>query len=237
MYAETLNEPHTIDVLLVEDHKDLAITVGSYLEGADMTVDYASDGQIAYSLATANDYDCIVLDLMLPKMDGMEVCRRLRDSGHKVPILMLTARDQLSDKLEGFNTGSDDYMVKPFELPELEARINSLVRRARDSAEDIVMRIDDLEFDTQRMIVRRGGKRLKLSPTGMRILKILMRESPHLVTREAIENELWGELLPASDTLRSHIYNLRKIIDRGQSVRLLHTVQSMGFKIAHPKDL
>ena len=226
-----------IDVLLVEDHNDLAATVGSYLEGAEMTVDYASDGKIAYNLASSNQYDCIVLDLMLPKLDGLEVCEKLRQEGHNIPILVLTARDQLNDKLEAFESGSDDYMVKPFELPELEARINSLVRRSRGSSESNIMQVADLVFDTQTMMVEREGKRLKLSPTGIRILKILMRESPRLVTREAIEHELWGQLQPASDTLRSHMYNLRKVVDRPFGTKLLHTIQSMGFKITHPNEL
>lgn len=226
-----------VDVLLVEDHNDLAATVGSYLEGAEMTVDYASDGKIAYNLASSNQYDCIVLDLMLPKLDGIQVCEKLRKEGHNIPILVLTARDQLNDKLEAFGSGSDDYMVKPFELPELEARINSLVRRSRGSSESSTMQVADLVFDTQTMTVEREGKRLKLSPTGIRILKILMRESPRLVSREAIEHELWGQLLPASDTLRSHMYNLRKVVDRPFGTKLLHTIQSMGFKIAHPDEL
>jgi len=226
-----------IDVLLVEDHKDLAVTVGSYLEGAKMTVDYASDGSIAYNLASSNIYDCIVLDLMLPKMDGIEVCQKLREQGVNIPILMLTARDQLDDKLEAFNTGGDDYMVKPFELPELEARILALVRRARGEAHNGVMQIDDLIFDTNTMNVERSGRRLRLSPTAMKILKILMRESPRLVSREALEHELWGELMPDSDTLRSHMYNLRKMVDRPFPTKLVHTVQGMGFKVARPQDL
>lgn len=226
-----------IDVLLVEDHKDLAVTVGTYLEGANMAVDYASDGNIAFNLASSNLYDCIVLDLMLPKMDGIQVCQKLREQGCNIPVLVLTARDQLDDKLEAFNMGGDDYMVKPFELPELEARIHALVRRARGDTHSGIMQIDDLIFDTNTMNVEREGNRLKLSPTAMRILKILMRESPRLVSREALEHELWGELMPDSDTLRSHMYNLRKIVDRPFPTKLVHTVQGMGFKVARPQDL
>lgn len=223
-------------VLLVEDHADLAETVGAYLEGIGLNMDFAPDGAIALNLLEENHYDAVILDLMLPKIDGMQVCRRLRDKGVGIPVLMLTARDQLDDKLEGFEHGADDYLVKPFELEELAARVNALIRRARGEISDGAMRVADLVFDPRTMRVEREGERVPLSPTSLRILKILMRESPRLVSREQLENELWGDMLPDSDTLRSHMYNLRKGIDRPYATKLLHTVQGMGFKLAHPDD-
>ena len=223
-------------ILLVEDHADLAETVGAYLEGMGLNMDFAPDGAIALNLLDENHYDAVILDLMLPKVDGMQVCRRLRDKGSGVPVLMLTARDQLDDKLEGFEQGADDYLVKPFELEELAARVNALIRRARGEISDGAMRVADLVFDPRTMRVEREGSRVTLSPTSLRILKILMRESPRLVSREQLENELWGDMLPDSDTLRSHMYNLRKGIDRPFDTKLLHTVQGMGFKLAHPDD-
>ena len=223
-------------ILLVEDHNDLAASIGDYLESAGFAMDFAADGAIALNLLDENPYDIIVLDLMLPKIDGIRVCERLRERGDGTPILMLTARDQLDDKVAGFNAGADDYLVKPFEMEELEMRIRALIRRARGEMSDGAMRVGDLVFDPRTMRVEREGERVNLSPTSIRILKVLMRESPRLVSREQLENELWGDMLPDSDTLRSHMYNLRKGIDRPYKTKLLHTVQGMGFKLATPDD-
>jgi DNA-binding response OmpR family regulator len=223
-------------ILLVEDHDDLAASIGDYLESSGFAMDYAADGAIALNLLAENTYDAIILDLMLPKIDGIRVCERLRERGDGTPILMLTARDQLEDKVTGFNAGADDYLVKPFEMEELNARIKALIRRARGEMSDGALRVGDLVFDPRTMRVERAGERLNLSPTSTRILKVLMRESPRLVSREQLENELWGDMLPDSDTLRSHMYNLRKGIDRPFKTKLLHTVQGMGFKLATPEE-
>ncbi len=223
-------------ILLVEDHDDLAATIGGYMENSGFAMDYAADGSIALNLLEEHHYDLIVLDLMMPKVDGIKVCKRLRDRGDSTPILMLTARDSLDDKLEGFDSGADDYLVKPFEMDELIARASALIRRARGEVSDGAIKVGDLVFDPRTMRVERQGQRLNLSPTSIRILRVLMRESPRLVSREQIENELWGDMLPDSDTLRSHMYNLRKSIDRPFESKLLHTVQGMGFKLAHPDD-
>jgi DNA-binding response OmpR family regulator len=223
-------------VLLVEDHDDLAATIGAWLEDAGFACDYAADGSIALNLVTEHEYDAIVLDLMLPRVNGIRVAEKLRDDGVATPILMLTARDQLDDKIEGFNAGADDYVVKPFETEELIARLRALIRRARGETGEGQLKLGDLVFDPRLMRVERSGERITLSPTAMRILKILMRESPRVVSREQIENELWGDTLPDSDTLRSHVYNLRKGIDRPFEHKLLHTVQGMGFKLATPDE-
>lgn len=223
-------------ILLVEDHDDLAASIGDYLEAAGFAMDFAADGAIALNLLEENPYDAIILDLMLPKIDGIRVCEKLRERGDGTPILMLTARDQLEDKVSGFAAGADDYLVKPFEMEELQVRIHALIRRARGEMSDGALRVGDLVFDPRTMRVERAGQRVNLSPTSVRILKVLMRESPRLVSREQLENELWGDLLPDSDTLRSHMYNLRKGIDRPFETKLLHTVQGMGFKIATPED-
>ena len=223
-------------ILLVEDHDDLAATIGAYLEDSGYACDYAADGAIALNLLEENDYDAVVLDLMLPRINGVRVAIRMRERGDGTPILMLTARDQLDDKLEGFEAGADDYMVKPFESEELLVRLKALIRRARGETGEGQMKVGDLVFDPRVMRVERAGQRLNLSPTAIRILKVLMRESPRVVSREQIENELWGDTLPDSDTLRSHMYNLRKGIDRPFDTKLLHTVQGMGFKLATPED-
>ncbi|NNL94627.1 MAG: response regulator transcription factor [Xanthomonadales bacterium] len=223
-------------VLLIEDHSDLAATIGDELEARGYTVDFAADGASGLGLALSQQYDLIVLDLMLPKLDGIEVCRQLRKQRVATPILMLTARDQVSDKIEGFDSGTDDYLVKPFDMNELAARIRALLRRSQGEVSDSELRVADLVFDTGSLQVKRAGRRIELSPTCMRILRILMRESPNVVARDKLEQELWGDLLPDSDTLRSHVYNLRREIDRPFPVKLLHTLPGIGFRIAASED-
>ena len=220
-------------VLLVEDNRSLSEMVGEYLESRGFGVDYAGDGVDGFRLATDNSYDAVILDLMLPRMDGLELCRRLRNESKKAtPVLMLTARDTLGDKVNGLDAGADDYLVKPFAIQELEARLRALIRRDRRQVSAEVLRIADLVLDTASLRVTRAGTELQLSPIGLRLLTILMRESPRVVTRRDIEREIWGDGLPDSDTLRSHLYNLRKAIDRPFQKPLLHTVQTAGYRIA-----
>jgi DNA-binding response OmpR family regulator len=235
MYT-TLKIHNNAKILLVEDHKPLAQAVGAYLESAGFIMDYAHDGLCALHLATTQRYDAIILDISLPGIDGLTICLRLRQDAHlSTPILMLTARDQLQDKLAGFQHGADDYLIKPFDMPELEARIVALIRRERGELDEAVYKIHDLSFDTRTMQVIRNGQMIHLSPTCLRILRILMRESPNLVTREQLEQELWGELTPDSDTLRSHLYKLRKAIDKPFDLPLLETQQGLGFRLIAPE--
>ena len=220
-------------ILLVEDNRSLSEMVGEYLESRGFGVDYAGDGMDGYRLAAENSYDVIVLDLMLPRLDGLELCRRLRNEAKKAtPVLMLTARDTLSDKVNGLDAGADDYLVKPFAIQELEARVRALIRRERRQVSAEVLKVGDLVLDTASLRATRGGTELQLSPIGLRLLTILMRESPRVVTRRDIEREIWGDGLPDSDTLRSHLYNLRKAVDRPFQKALLHTVQTAGYRIA-----
>ena len=223
-------------LLLVEDHKDLAEAVGAYLESSGFTMDYAYDGLSALHLASTENYDAIILDIMLPGIDGLEICARLRKDAHlSTPILMLTARDQLDDKLQGFQQGADDYLVKPFDMPELEARLNALIRRQRGELDEAIYQVADLRLDTRTMQVTRQNQIIQLSPTCLRILRILMRESPKLVTREQLEKELWGDLTPDSDALRSHVYKLRKAIDKPFNQALLETQQGLGLRLVAPE--
>jgi len=158
----------------------------------------------------------------------MEVCRRIRQDAHvSTPVIMLTARDQLTDKLDGFGVGADDYLVKPFDLPELEARIEAVVRRARGLAVEYT--IDDLILNAETMLVSRAGKELKLTKRLFDILRVLMRESPKVVTREQLERELWGDEPPDSDSLRSHLYNLRQIVDKPFDIPLIETMTGRGY--------
>jgi DNA-binding response OmpR family regulator len=219
-------------VLLVEDTRQIAETLGEYLESLGYSLDYAPDGLTGLSLATDNSYDVIILDVMLPGMDGITLCRRLRNEGKNVtPILMLTARDALDDKIQGLEAGADDYLVKPFSMRELDARIRALIRRERREVVNQVLRVGDLTLDMATLEVRRAGKSIIVSPLGLQILAILMRESPKLVTRRTIEREVWGDTFPDSDTLRSHMYNLRAAIDKPFGHPLLHTLHSSGYRL------
>lgn len=219
-------------VLIIEDHKDIAEMLYDYFERRNYDLDYASDGRMGFNLASNNEYDIILLDLMLPEMDGLDVCRKLREEARNyTPILMLTARDTLEDKIKGLEIGADDYLVKPFEILELEARIKALMRREGQVAQHEVLQIEDLEFDTGTLEVRRSGKNIYLSPIGLKILNVLMKEAPKVVSRNKLEHEIWGDILPDSDTLRSHMYNLRKQIDKPFDRPLLQTIQSRGYRI------
>ncbi|GAA5082784.1 response regulator transcription factor [Lysobacter panacisoli] len=220
-------------ILIVEDHLAIAEMVGEYLESLGYEVDFARDGTDALRLTHETNYDAIILDRSLPRLDGLDVCRRIRkDQRCSTPILMLTARDTLDDKVTGLEAGADDYLTKPFAIQELEARVRALIRRDRKAMGGGTLRVADLVLDPEAMTVHRAGQELRLSPTGFQLLHILMRESPRVVSRQEIEREIWKGEAPDSDTLRSHLYNLRKTIDRPFDHPLLHTMQTAGYKVA-----
>jgi DNA-binding response OmpR family regulator len=224
-------------ILLVEDNLDIAEMVVAYLERRDYRVDYAADGLTGLHLLAANDYDTVVLDLMLPGLDGLELCRKARTDGRQdVPILMLTARDTLEDKLQGLDAGADDYLIKPFAIQELEARIRALIRRRRGEVAPEVLRVGDLSVDMATLKVERNGRTLNLTPIGLKLLTVLMRASPRVISRRELERQVWGDILPDSDTLRSHMYNLRKTIDRPFDTALLQTLPGRGYRLAIPDE-
>ncbi len=195
------------------------------------------DGIGGFHLALTEIYDAIILDIMLPGMDGLTFCKKLREEGGKqTPVLMLTARDTLFDKLEGFNAGTDDYLVKPFELEELSARIHALVRRSDHSKQNL-LRVGDLEVDLGKMQARRAGLPIELNRTCLKILVLLIKSSPNVVTRNDIEHELWKDMPPDSDALRSHIYILRRAIDKPYKYQLINTVHGIGYQLVDPRDL
>lgn len=217
-------------VLLVEDHQALAETTGAFLEASGYVVDYAADGLVGLHLAVTESFDVIVLDIMLPGLDGLEVCKRLRnDAKLSTPIIMLTARDQLQDKLTGFDVGADDYLVKPFDMPELVARIEALIRRGKGL--DSKYQIGELSLDVETLEVTRSGTPVNLSKTVFEILKVLMREHPRVVSRSDLERELWGEDPPDSDALRSHLYNLRQAVDKPFESSMIETITGQGYRI------
>jgi DNA-binding response OmpR family regulator len=230
--------PKQMRILVIEDHRDIAENIGDYLEPKGHALDYAADGITGLHLAATHDYDVIILDLMLPALDGLSVCRKLRQEVKRsTPVLMLTARDQLENKVEGFQAGADDYLVKPFAMKELEVRIEALSRRGAHRFASRIMQVADLEFDPDTQTVKRAGRRLDLNPSLRTLLGVLMTNTHRVVTRDELEHALWGEdHRPEGDVLRTHIYALRSVIDKPFERKLLHTVHGTGYRLNADED-
>ena len=227
-----------MQLLVIEDNPDLAANVCDFLEAKGHITDAAADGITGLHLAVTQDYDAIVLDVALPGMDGLTLCRKLREeAGKSTPVLMLTARDTLDDRVSGLEIGADDYVIKPFALRELEARLKALVRRAQGISAPKVVRVADLEFDPSLMRVQRNGRRIDLPPIALKVLETLMRASPRVVKRDELERVIWGDEPPDSDALRTHIHAVRNAIDLPGEVALLHTLRGIGYQLAMPDAL
>lgn len=227
-----------VALLLVEDNEDILANVYAFLEPLGYELDCARNGRTGLAMAIDQHFDCIVLDIMLPGIDGISLCRELRDKHHKhTPIIMLTARDAVADRVQGLEAGADDYLVKPFALKELEARIRALLRRGRMSSGNsadggAVWTYADLTFNSGEHWAERQGRRLRLSPTGFRILDELIRVAPGLVRREDLEHALWGDDPPEGSALRTHIHELRRELDKPFAESLLHTVPHVGYRLS-----
>jgi DNA-binding response OmpR family regulator len=227
-----------IKVLLVEDDIDLATTIVDYLEIESIECDHASNGVMGLNLIQKNHYQMIMLDINMPKMDGLTLCNTLRKQGLDIPILMLTARDSLDNKLQGFQAGTDDYLVKPFAMKELVARVQVLAKRRSGEVKRLVL--GNLSLDlTQRSAVLTSessttttkGKPLKLSPIAFQLLETLVRASPETVSRQQIMQSVWGDDQPDSNSLKVHIHHLRKQLDAVASGITLETIAGIGFAI------
>lgn len=218
-------------LLVIEDSTDILANLLDYLTLAGYVVDSASDGLTGLHLAATRSYDLIVLDIMLPGLDGLTLCRRLRESERSaVPIIMLTAREGLEHRLLGFAAGADDYLPKPFAMAELAARVKAVLARSRGGQRRLV--VGDLRYDLDTLVVERFGARLQLGPIGLKLLAELMRRSPAVVTRGALEVAVWGDSPPDSDSLRRHMHQLRQQVDRNFGRPLLHTVYGIGYRLA-----
>lgn len=216
-------------ILLVEDDLDLAATIIDYLEIEDICCDHAANGVIGLQLIEKNNYDVAILDINMPQMNGLTLCKSIRKLGSNMPILMLTARDSLPDKLAGFDVGTDDYMVKPFEMLELIARINALSKRQSGQSERFS--IADLTVDFKSKVAKRHQRELKLSPTGWILLEVLLRKSPQVISREQLSRAIWGDETPDSNSLKVHIFKLRQQIDSEGESKLLKTISGQGFTL------
>ncbi|WP_411851771.1 response regulator transcription factor [Stenotrophomonas sp. LGBM10] len=219
-------------LLVIEDNRQLVANLFDYFESRGHVLDVAPDGVTGLHLAVTHAYDALVLDWMLPRMEGPEVLRRLRaDHGSEVPVIMLTARDELPDKIAGFRAGADDYLTKPFALPELEVRLEALMVRANGRNPRKALEVADLRLDLATLEAQRDGKALHLYPACRKLLEVLMRASPGAVTRQQLEFALWGDELPDGDLLRSHIYELRRSVDGPFQQKLIHTLPRVGYRL------
>jgi DNA-binding response OmpR family regulator len=218
-------------ILLIEDQTALAANVMDYLSAQGHQLDYADNGIHGLELALTQHYDVIILDLSLPGLDGLQLCQQLRQRASRyVPVLMLTARDSLDDKLLGFGSGADDYLTKPFALAELAVRVQALSRRHLLATHHL-LEIGELTFDRQRQVVSRAGQTLELHPIGMKILQCLAEAYPAVLSRSELTAKLWGDDPPDSDALRAHIYLLRQQLDKPFDDAMLQTVHGVGFKL------
>ena len=220
-----------INVLLVEDDIDLAATIVDYLDIESITCDHASNGLMGLELIQRNHYQMVMLDINMPKMDGLTLCNTVRERGLDIPILMLTARDSLENKLQGFEAGSDDYLVKPFAMKELVARVQVLSKRRSGEVKRLVL--GDLILDLNQRTAQSQQRTLKLSPIAFKLLEVLVRASPHPVSRQHIMQAIWGDEQPDSNSLKVHIHHVRKQLNASKHSPLLKldTISGIGFAI------
>ncbi len=216
-------------VLVIEDQHDIAANIWDFLERRGHVVDHCADGMSGLAQAMAGGFDVIVLDLGLPRMDGLELCRKLRAAGHGVPVLMLTARDTLDDKLRGFGEGADDYVVKPFAMHELEARIRAVHRRAQPAHGRLVL--GELAYDPATMLATRNGRSVALTRLQGSILSTLLHDAPKVTTHKRLLQLAWGDGGGDMAALHTQIYELRTLIDRPFTHAMIQSVRGIGYRL------
>lgn len=219
----------TMRILLVEDDEKVARFILKGLQEEHYAVDVYYDGEEGLFWGDAQEYDALILDVMLPKMNGMEICRELRRRKVHTPVLMLTARDSLDDKVAGLDAGADDYLTKPFSFEELLARLRAMIRRSHDYGGE-VLQVDDLELNPSSRRVTRGGKEISLTGKEYALLEYLMRNAGTILTETRIVEHVWDmNYDPGANTLNVYIHHLRSKIDRGFEKSLIHTIRSRGY--------
>lgn len=224
-------------ILLVEDHQEIAGVIFDFFEIKNYQLDYARDGQQGFELASKNHYDVIILDVMLPFLDGFSVCEKLRKHGIDTPILMLTARDSNKDILDGFEHGADDYLVKPFDLNILAARVNALYQRNSGNVARKTLNFSTLSLDLGNRVLSRNECQFQLNQTLFTIMKTLMLRAPDIATREEILSQVWQDDMPEDDVLRHHIYQLRSQIDKPFKHAYIRTIPKVGYQLQLEEDL
>ena len=223
-------------LLVVEDNRNLVGNLFDYFEPRGHEMDAAPDGIVGLHLAVTQHYDAIILDWMLPRLDGRALLQRLREHAIDTPVIMLTARDELPDKIAGFRAGADDYLTKPFALPELEVRLEAVLARARGRRSARTLEVHDLRLNLDTLEASRAGQPLHLYPAGRKLLEVLMQASPAAVERQQLEHALWADAPPDGDMLRSHVYELRRSVDGPFAIKLIQTLPRYGYRLAAPTD-
>lgn len=218
-------------LLLIEDNREIAGIIFDYFEQQGMELDYADNGELGIKLASNNHFDAIILDLMLPRMDGISVCKVLRQQGISTPVLMLTSLDSKQDTLNGFNSGADDYLTKPFDLDILQAKINAQIKRSQGKITSKEIKFGSLTINKKTRTAYREQQKLNLNPSSYTILELLCNRAPEVVTKMELIQQLWGINEPYNDILRSHIYHLRNQLDKPFATSMLTTVPKIGFKL------
>ncbi|AEC21233.1 Two component Transcriptional regulator, Winged helix family protein [Pusillimonas sp. T7-7] len=228
---------HAIRMLIVEDHAGLATNLLEFFDNERYILDFASDGLTALHLIATNEYDVIILDVMLPGLSGFEICRRIRNDLHRsTPVIIMTSKDQLRDKEEGFTVGADDYLIKPFNLRELQLRVDALYRRKAGFAKTHGISIPGVHFDPGTFLVRTdNGDELELSGTAARIFEELIKSYPDFLSYAQIQDTVWGEREVDMNTLRTHVYSLRKLLQDTFRYPMIKTIHGRGYRLLTPK--
>jgi DNA-binding response OmpR family regulator len=224
-----------VRILLIEDEEPLAAVVKRGLEKAHYAVDWYEDGRAGYEAACDGGYDLIVLDLMLPGMDGWSICRRLRDRRDPAPILMLTALGEVDERVRGLELGADDYLPKPFAFPELRARVAALLRRG-NAQKRRVLHVDDLTIDTEARQVSRAGRSVSLTPREFDLLAALAGREGQILSKEVIQGHVWADSDGMPNTVEVHMAALRRKVDSGRPYRLIHTIHRQGYMLRRPEE-
>jgi len=223
-------------ILLIEDDAETARYIVNGLSEQGLVVDHADNGRDGLVLAAGEPYDVMILDRMLPGLDGLGILKTIRGAGVKTPVLLLTAMSGVDDRVEGLEAGGDDYLVKPFAFSELLARVHALARRPRTTAEETVLKVGDLEMDLIRREVRRGGKVIDLQPREFRLLEYLMRNAGRVVTRTMLLQKVWEfHFDPATNVVETHISRLRAKVDKPFDSPLIRTVRGAGYSLHAPR--
>jgi DNA-binding response OmpR family regulator len=221
-----------VRILIIEDDHTIATNLYDYLTARGHSVDAAPDGATGAHLALNHPFDAIVLDLGLPGLDGIKLCEKLRGQAHlDTPVLMLTARDTLQDKLQGFESGADDYLVKPFALKEVEARLHALHNRSRGRVTQKLLVAGELTLDPRTLEIRFAGREVKLPPKCIRLLEMMMAQPGRLFSRSDLENAVWGDSQETSDTLRTHMHVLRRALLDAGGRDPIETVHGLGYRL------
>ncbi len=225
-------------LLIIEDNVAIATNLCDFLSSRGHSVDMAADGVTGLHLAVTQEFDGILLDIALPRMDGLKLCRKLRGEAEvETPVLMLTARDTLDDKLTGFEHGADDYLVKPFALKEVEARLLALHKRHKGRVTSRKLEVGKLSLDPRSMSVTFAGNEVKLAPKCLRLLEVLMTDPGRVFSRSDLESAVWGDIQETSDTLRSHMYLLRRALTATGEPDPIETVHGLGYRVTQPSHV